>query len=166
MRLPDLRRLRPVLAVILVAGTAFLGVRAVIVAGDVSSHRDGPMRHAAAPGDSRFEKQAAAMAERAGLRRDATEPRRDPFRAPSAARATAADVAAREAAAPAAPAPLPVLRALVYDNVKPAVQISVGENVSRWLGKGEAFKGWIVLEINPASVRVTNGSRQHELGMK
>lgn len=166
MRLPDLQRFRPVIAVVLLAGTALLGVRVGAVAGEVSGHREGPTRHAAAPGTGRFERQAAAMDGRADLRRATAGPRRDPFRAPAPARVVRSDASTGEAATPAAPPPLPVVRALVFDNVSPAVQLAVGGRVSRWLGKGEAFQGWIVLEINPASVRVTNGNRQHELGMK
>jgi hypothetical protein len=165
MKKVDLQRLRPVLAIAMLLGTGLIAARAWSVACEVSAHRG----HDANPGcaqNTRLKSLTAAMTERQARRQAAHDLPRDPFLTPSATRiATATDNAA-----PAAPAaayhPLPVVRGLIYDNVKPAVQLAVGDAVSRWLGKDEAFQGWIVLEINPASVRVSNGAKQHELGLK
>jgi hypothetical protein len=99
--------------------------------------------------DGRRERVAAAAA-----------PDRDPFQA-----------VVREAAPAPAPAPrarpavpvTPALRALVYDDTQPVVRIDVGGRSSGWLSRGETFSGWTVLEVKPASARVSNGSRIFEL---
>jgi hypothetical protein len=165
MKKVDLQRMRPVLAIAMVLGTGFIAARAWSVAGEISAHGG----HEANPGsghNTRLEKLTTAMNERQERRQAVRSLPRDPFRTPSAARIAPATDNAAPAATAVAYHPLPVVRGLIYDNVKPAVQLAVGEEVSRWLGKDEAFQGWIVLEINPASVRVSNGTKQHELGLK
>lgn len=49
----------------------------------------------------------------------------------------------------------PSLRALLFDNVAPTVQLSVGSVMSGWLHKGDSFHGWTVEEITSSSVRVS-----------
>jgi hypothetical protein len=77
---------------------------------------------------------------------------RDPFRAPAAPRPERQ--AALRDPAPKVTGP-PVVRALLYDNVNPTVQIGVGGMTSGWLHTGDNFEGWTVVEINPTSVRVS-----------
>ena len=83
----------------------------------------------------------------------ATPGLRDPFRAPPAPRSD------RTVAAPSqAPSQLtgtPVVRALLYDNVNPTVQIGIGSVTSGWLHAGDLFQGWTVVEISSTSVRIT-----------
>ncbi|MBI5836765.1 MAG: hypothetical protein HZB25_05950 [Candidatus Eisenbacteria bacterium] len=79
---------------------------------------------------------------------------RDPFRLPPARSMTRE----RGPAAPE-PAPAPRLSSLLFDNVAPSVQLTVGEIRSGWLKAGEVFQGWTVVEIGRASVKVTDGSR-------
>ncbi|MBD3162615.1 MAG: hypothetical protein GF346_09630 [Candidatus Eisenbacteria bacterium] len=54
----------------------------------------------------------------------------------------------------AAPAPKPALRALLYDNIAPMIQLGVGEQISGWLHKGDQFQGWTVVEITSSSVEI------------
>lgn len=164
MRRLDLQRLRPVLALVLLFGTGLLAVRVWGVAGEISTH-GGQEASRGGAHNGRLEKLAASMAERQERRRAARDLSRDPFRAPFAIRSAPGAAAAAPAAPVEAARPVPVVRALVYDDVKPAVQLAVGAETSRWLGRGEAFLGWIVLEISPASVRVGNGVKQHVLDL-
>ena len=50
--------------------------------------------------------------------------------------------------------PRPVLGALLYDLVKPQVQLRVGSEASGWIGAGAVFKGWVVVAIEPDAVIV------------
>ncbi len=51
----------------------------------------------------------------------------------------------------------PDLRALLYDNVNPSVQLSSGATTSGWLHKGDSFLGWTVVEITATSIRISRG---------
>jgi hypothetical protein len=79
---------------------------------------------------------------------------RDPFRDPPPLRAEG--VVNRAAPPPVAKAP-PDLRALLYDNVNPSVQLSQGTTTSGWLHRGDSFLGWTVLEITPTSTTIARG---------
>lgn len=54
----------------------------------------------------------------------------------------------------------PLLTALIFDNVNPTVQISVGSERSDWLRAGDQFRGWQVAEIDANSVKVKKGDRE------
>ncbi len=102
------------------------------------------------------------MGARDSLVEQARMGRRDPFQPPPMERA-----AVRVPVVQAAPAPPPEPRlgSLVYDNVAPTVQLTVGEERSGWLRPGDVFHGWTVLEITRASVRVANGTRTRVLAV-
>jgi hypothetical protein len=96
-----------------------------------------------------------SVAERDSLVDRARMGPRDPFR-PAAVRA-----AVRAPGAAPAPerAPDPKLGSLLFDNVAPSVQLTIGTRRSGWLRTGEVFEGWRVVEISRVLVRVTDGTR-------
>jgi hypothetical protein len=107
---------------------------------------------------------AAAVAERTGSSADIVADRnhsiasaalgeRDPFRSPPPP--------ARSGTAPGSidADPAPILRTLLYDRVSPSVQLSIGRSTSGWLRAGDVFRGWVVVEIMPTSVRISKGDR-------
>jgi hypothetical protein len=143
---------------LLLAGALFLGVRSARTVGQVL--KDGSAivqpRQASTNWTGEKASQALARLDRLAL---AIPSARDPFR--EAPRHITTRI---PRAAPAPVPPLePVLRALLYDNMKPAVQISLGKSVSGWLAQGEKFSGWTVVEVKPGSVVVANGLRRTEL---
>ena len=96
-------------------------------------------------------------------------PGRDPFRAaPDTARPAPAPVA-DSAPAPTPPrprpAPAPVLKALMDDNVQPAIQVAVGRKRSGWLTRNQSFEGWTVTDIRPGKATLARGSRRVELSL-
>ena len=76
---------------------------------------------------------------------------RDPFHAPPAPQQAVKQVRAPKPVPPVQP----VIRAFLYDNVNPSVQIGVGAEVSGWMRKGDSFQGWTVVEITNTTVRVS-----------
>jgi hypothetical protein len=85
---------------------------------------------------------------------------RDPFRP-----APAPPVVREAPRTPPKPRPeaKPVLRALLFGSSRPAIIIKLNQSESDWLQTGQQFKGWTVVEINPASATVTKGQRRIEL---
>jgi hypothetical protein len=81
-------------------------------------------------------------------------PERDPFRDAPAPRAEGGFI---QKAAPSEARVPPDLRALLYDNVNPSVQLSSGATTSGWLHKGDSFLGWTVVEITATSIRISRG---------
>lgn len=169
MRLGDQKNARILIAVVLLAGTGVLAVRVARTMHEVSVTRGHDLEASGGKGTARLDKLKSSMEERRELRRAVADMPRDPFRAPSAQRARGNDdgavaVASATPSAPAADA-VPALKALVYDNVRPSVQLACEDAISPWLGQGDTFKGWTVLEIGPGSVWIRNGSRKQELGL-
>ncbi len=82
----------------------------------------------------------------------ATVSGRDPFRPPQAPRPEGLVSARQPVQRVTEP---PVVRALLYDNVNPTVQIGIGSATSGWLHIGDLFEGWTVVEITATSVRVS-----------
>lgn len=78
---------------------------------------------------------------------------RDPFRPPPAPPQAIKEVKNPK---PEPPRP-PSVRAFLYDNVNPTVQLGVGADVSGWMRKGDSFQGWTVVEITATTVRVSRG---------
>jgi hypothetical protein len=76
---------------------------------------------------------------------------RDPFRAVTGA--WAGGGSGRHGAEGGA---APVVRALLYDNQRPVVQLQSGRTTSGWLGVGDVYRGWTVDEINQHSVRLSH----------
>jgi hypothetical protein len=76
---------------------------------------------------------------------------RDPFSNPQVL------VATRPGGSAVEPAGSPLLRMLLYDNVSPTVQLSVGEALSGPLHVGDTFRGWTVDAIRTTSVLVSRG---------
>lgn len=80
------------------------------------------------------------------------EPTRDPFsrvrRAPTHGTRTR-PVPKPEAA--------PVLRMILYDQLSPEIQLSVGNDLSGRLRLGQSFSGWTVVSISARSCTVRNG---------
>jgi hypothetical protein len=91
------------------------------------------------------------VADRDSFLRDTSALQRDPFRSsrPLAVNRDPAPPRQQEVST------VPVLRALLFDNVNPSVQLSIGALTSDWLREGDSFEGWVVLEIGPDSVRVS-----------
>jgi hypothetical protein len=85
---------------------------------------------------------------------------RDPFQS-GAPRVTSSPAAAESRPAPD---PDPRLGSLLFDNVAPSVQLTVGPSRSGWLRQGDAFLGWKVVEVGRTSVKVAKGSRTLVLG--
>jgi len=54
----------------------------------------------------------------------------------------------------------PLLAALIFDDINPTVQITVGKKRSDWLRAGDLFQGWQVAEIDARSVRVKKGDKE------
>jgi hypothetical protein len=94
---------------------------------------------------------------------------RDPFRAPPAATAPTPAPEQPPAPAPAPPRPrpepTPVLKALMDDNVQPAIQVAVGRARSGWLTRNQTFRGWTVIDIRPGQAILAKGSRRVELSL-
>jgi hypothetical protein len=84
---------------------------------------------------------------------------RDPFGDPPAPQSdeAAATPATSRTSPPPAHTPPPALRAVVYDEVNPSVQLSDGSRTSDWLHQGDVFQGWKVNKIEAHSVTVTHG---------
>jgi hypothetical protein len=138
---------------LLVLFTALLAVRsertiATVLAG--GDPRTPPPTAVAGPAGS----SATIVVERNRVIAAATLGERDPFRPPPApARPGGASPRSTDSDPP------PVLRTLLYDRVSPSVQLSIGRATSGWLRAGDAFRGWVVVEISPTSVRITKGDR-------
>ena len=165
MRFGDRKNARAMIVLLLVAGTGFLGLRVVRTMHEISAGRNEAAAAANSAGNSRLEKMTRAMDDRRELRVAVASLARDPFRAPSAMRAAESGAAPTRTAEAQVAGPVPALRALVYDNVRPSVQLACEDVISPWLGQGDTFKGWTVLEIGPGSVWIRNGSRKQELGL-
>ncbi len=173
MGLGDQRNVRILIAAVLLLGTGALSFRVLHTMNEISATRGAVTTTANADGGDRFEKMKVAMDERRDMRRAVASLPRDPFGGPSAQRAYTAGSDVDDQVAQATEAPrrtvadaVPALKALVYDNVRPSVQLACEDAISPWLGQGDTFKGWTVLEIGPGSVWIRNGSRKQELGLK
>jgi hypothetical protein len=94
----------------------------------------------------------SVLAARDSLLADAVVGARDPFRAPAVPQASEGGTSTRKEGTVLAGTP--VMRALLYDNVNPLVQIGIGSVTSGWLHTGDQFQGWTVVEINSSSVRI------------
>jgi hypothetical protein len=82
---------------------------------------------------------------------------RDPFSDPPAPQRDDASAAPESPRTPPSPArtPPPALRAVVFDEVSPSVQLSAGTRTSDWLHQGDVFQGWKIDRIEAHSVTVT-----------
>ena len=139
----------------------FLGVRAHSAIQAVLGSWSRPAAAVARVG-SVAETTAREEARRDSLVAAAPGATRDPFRPAPAASASPAGPAPRARAAPVAPLEddTPVLRALLYDAVRPGVKIRVGSDESPWLYQGDAFSGWTVVEIHPNSAQFSKGPKK------
>jgi hypothetical protein len=118
----------------------------------------------AARADAPIAKDAEAASQRALLAdldakatrvRAAFASERDPFRDPPVVRDETAAPAAPARPAPPPRTPPPGLRAVVYDQVNPSVQLSSGARTSDWLHQGDVFQGWKIEKIESKSVTVS-----------
>lgn len=82
---------------------------------------------------------------------DAVVGPRDPFHAPPAPEPVIKQVKTPKPEPPVHP----TIRAFLYDNVNPSVQLGVGAEVSGWMRRGDSFQGWTVVEITATAVRVS-----------
>lgn len=97
---------------------------------------------------------------------------RDPFKDPpaSAQARQAAQQAARQAdqagspqqAEPSGPL-FPTVRAIVFDQFNPSVQLTLNNEISGWLHRGDSFHGWSVTQITAQSVRVEKDGASYQL---
>lgn len=85
----------------------------------------------------------------------APPPERDPF---NRVRVTRPRPERTVRQAPAEPA-LPVLRMILYDEIRPEVQFSVGGDLSGRLHPGQSFRGWTVQSISTRSCVVQKDGR-------
>jgi hypothetical protein len=92
---------------------------------------------------------------RDGMPAQAGPPERDPFHR---VRVTPPRPARTTRAAPAEPA-LPVLRMILYDEIRPEVQFSVDGDLSGRLHPGQSFRGWTVRSISTRSCVVEKDGR-------
>jgi hypothetical protein len=136
-------------ALLLLVGV-FLGIR---VGGAVHAVLGGRVLVSGGPADTAG---IAALPDGAKdtLIADALMGDRDPFRDPPAVRIEGGGVAK---ASPAIAKEPPALRALLYDNVNPSVQLSQDATISGWLHKGDSFLGWTVIEITSTSTTISRG---------
>ena len=79
----------------------------------------------------------------------------DPFRAPQLPDRVFSPT---RATSPGPEVP-PVLRAFLFDNVNPSVQISQGGETSEWLHRDDSFRGWTVIDLQSNSVRISKGGK-------
>lgn len=136
-----------------IALVAAVGVILGLVAtSSVRSVSAGFGKVAAQPGSPTDSASPSALAARDSLLAGARAGARDPFRAPTAPQSQTDGTSVRKQET--ALAGTPVMRALLYDNVNPLVQIGIGSVTSGWLHKGDRFQGWTVVEINSTSVRL------------
>jgi len=80
---------------------------------------------------------------------------RDPFRDPPSTRVAPRPQRVRRPE----PEPEPALRALLYDQANPTVQLGISGQLSGWLKAGDEFRGWVIVEIKPSSTTVSKNGR-------
>jgi hypothetical protein len=93
---------------------------------------------------------------------------RDPFRDPPAPQRPAQPAVVARQVQPAEPEEpqgpvFPSVRAIIYDERNPSVRLVMGEDVSSWLRQGDIFRGWMVTQITPQSVRVTRDGSSYQI---
>jgi hypothetical protein len=159
---------RPALVgIVVAAGLALQTVQTVSVTRQVLRPDSTTLGVAAPP--SRLKQQAAEAQRRRDDLALALPSARDPFRAPPAATAPTPAPEQPPAPAPAPPRPrpepTPVLKALMDDNVQPAIQVAVGRARSGWLTRNQTFRGWTVIDIRPGQAILAKGSRRVELSL-
>ena len=103
----------------------------------------------------------AQVANRDSLLEDTGSLDRDPFRNPIVWKPSKVRTDKPEKDGEA----VPILRALLYDNVNPSIQLSTGAVTSGWLRKGDSFQGWVIVEIGPDSVRISKNDENVVLSM-
>lgn len=136
----------------------FLAVRAEHAVGLVLARRHAVPESQPVSG-SDLSARIGAMAARDSLEAAAQPGERDPFRDPPP-RAPRQALGAVAGSPPAQAELSPVARAVLYDRVDPRAQLSVGPEVSAWLRPGDAFQGWTVVRITPATITLAQGERQ------
>jgi hypothetical protein len=99
---------------------------------------------------------SARLDRKAELLASVTPGARDPFHDPPAPRPTTSNPPRPQAPQPAKP---PGLRTLLYDRIRPSVQLSSEDGSSAWLHVGDSYRGWKVTEITENSVKITQGSQ-------
>ena len=53
----------------------------------------------------------------------------------------------------------PVLRAFLYDDRQPTIQVAIGELTSGWLRAGDKFQGWTVTDINATAATLSRNGQ-------
>ncbi|MBM3318924.1 MAG: hypothetical protein FJY75_13835 [Candidatus Eisenbacteria bacterium] len=103
----------------------------------------------------------AELARRDSLVAAASAGNRDPFRprAPAAAESPGRGAGAARPREEPQPAPPPRISSLLYDDVRPSVQLRIGPETSGWLHEGEIFHEWTVMRITPTTVTLASGER-------
>ncbi len=82
-------------------------------------------------------------------------PSHDPF---AGAEAPSVPSSATEAPAPVV-IERPVLRAFLYDDRQPTIQVAIGEQTSGWLRAGDKFQGWTVTDINATAATLSRNGQ-------
>ncbi len=120
---------------------------AVLRAGRVVPARAAALAGRQADLTSTLDERMSRLTSRAGLGRD-------PFRPPAEP---------APAARPSPAGPAPVLRALLYDEVDPSVQLAMGGSTSSWLHRGGSWRGWSVVEIGRGGATIQQAGRRVHL---
>jgi hypothetical protein len=140
---------------LLVLVGAWLGLRSGLLMLAVLGLKGQVTRVVTPPNDPSLD-QASLAAARDSLLVRARPGERDPFRGPELSD-RAFSPARAISQGPEAP---PVLRASLFDNVNPpSVQISQEGETSEWLHRGDSFRGWVVSDLQPDSIRISKGGR-------
>lgn len=143
----------------LVLAGLYLAVRSWGAAGDVLGRTSW---ETPAPGTEQVPMVEAAR-ERDTRLSEVAAPERDPFRAPPAPR-RAAPVRTTPKPPPE-PTP-PEVRLILFDQVRPATQISVDGAVSEILHVGQSFRGWTVESISESQVVVSRDGKSFPLTLR
>jgi hypothetical protein len=128
----------------------FLGLKTLQAVSLVQGDKN-PVSIRNAPPSASDEILLAQIADRDSLLVDTGSLDRDPFRDPTVWRPQRVRTSQPERDKEV----VPILRALLYDNVNPSVQLSAGSETSDWLRQGDSFKDWVIVEIGPDSVRIS-----------
>lgn len=99
------------------------------------------------------------LARRDSLVRNAVAERGNPFHSPKIVQEVARPTFNPNETPAPVKRPEPRLLTLLHDDVNPCVQISIGDDRSGWLHRGDSFQGWNVDDIARESVTLAKKGR-------
>lgn len=158
MRFPDIDRRLLAGAAVFILLHVFLGIRSQMAADEVLASTEAGGFNVVARGDDPHG--LRGLVRRDSLVRNVENVRKNPFRRPQGERPTPPVDIARDPTPARVRMPEPELLTLLHDDMNPCVQISVGDERSGWLHRGDSFRGWNVDDIAPASVTLAKSGRK------